>query len=570
MIRIGQKRHGIRVGLFPRSSSGDAIIFSIGVLAAFIAVPASAGLGQVEDTFCEGVHVNSGPHTIQDAVASNPPGTTFCLAAGIYRLDSAVYPKDNQQFIGDGPGTAISGATRLMAWTQNGDNWYTSINLNDAAFDCLTVSGECTGFRFKSNVSTEFSRSRGDLFRNGVRVERVGERYIENSQVKTVGNTDPSAGEYFIDYVADRIYIGEDPALANSWMAANQPIAFCGKVLCGAAALVKGVVIKNLKVLRFANSNGSPGEIVIWTGRDWVIDSIEAGLNHARAVGLHNGSTLRNSTVFNNGMTGVGPAGGRPVGVLVEGNELVRNNEEIRTVQGQGDSGIKLGGASRSIIRNNNVHDNVGNGIWLDCGARMILIEGNHVERNSQHGIIQEIGYETIIRGNTVIGNGKVRPNAPGGWNANIMISTSGSSDPGEPLDPWWTNVIGGTRSIEIYGNTMDTSGPLGNANSIALIQQPRDAEGRVCGPDHGPHLTQDVSVHNNTVIISGQEGARTGAWQHGTEGNIHNANNAFEDNEYYHECNGANLWWYWDGDRNWAGWTFFGHDTPDGNRQCI
>jgi hypothetical protein len=55
------------------------------------------------------VTVPPGASTIQDAINSHPPGTTYYLTAGTYMVNSSIDPQDNDTFIG-APGAIIDGS----------------------------------------------------------------------------------------------------------------------------------------------------------------------------------------------------------------------------------------------------------------------------------------------------------------------------------------------------------------------------------------------------------------------------------------------------------------------------
>lgn len=76
----------------------------------------------------------------------------------------------------------------------------------------------------------------------------------------------------------------------------------------------------------------------------------------------------------------------------------------------------------------NFVHDNYGTGVWWDSDNTGFDIERNYVSGNYGNGLIYEISYNAVIRGNTFVRNGLVSgPLNPGFPTAAVYISESGS-----------------------------------------------------------------------------------------------------------------------------------------------
>src|SRR5438132_5329125 len=68
------------------------------------------------DGRCRGVALAPGAD-LQRAIDANRGGTVFCLAAGTFRITSAIEPKDAMQLVGAGPGrTVLDGSKRLTGW----------------------------------------------------------------------------------------------------------------------------------------------------------------------------------------------------------------------------------------------------------------------------------------------------------------------------------------------------------------------------------------------------------------------------------------------------------------------
>ena len=70
---------------------------------------------------CSGVKVKPATR-LQSVIDRHPPGTTFCMASGTYRIMTAIEPKDRDRFVAVRPRRAIltGGHTTSMAFDANG------------------------------------------------------------------------------------------------------------------------------------------------------------------------------------------------------------------------------------------------------------------------------------------------------------------------------------------------------------------------------------------------------------------------------------------------------------------
>jgi len=139
-----------------------------------------------------------------------------------------------------------------------------------------------------------------------------------------------------------------------------------------------------------------------------------------------------------------------------------------------------------------------------------------------------EISYDGVIRHNQVSGNG--RQHKGWAWDAGIQIQSSG-----------------GIKSLEVAHNVVSD-----NANGITLIDSGDRTDERPA--PHGPHLVQNVWVHNNDVSMSA--GETTGAVQDTDDPAIFTQNrNRFEANTYHlSSLTQPNFSWA-DEDLSWTEW---------------
>ncbi len=260
-----------------------------------------------------------------------------------------------------------------------------------------------------------------------------------------------------------------------------------------------GVTIQGLIIERYAPPRQN-GAIQGDNGQDWVIEDNEICYNANHGLRPGPGARVLRNRVHHNGVLGIN--GYRADGVLIDGNEVSYNNtsqqpEDSASAEA---SGIKFLESRNLVIRNNNVHDNYGQGIWIDHGWPMTTIENNTVTGNRGAGIWHEVGYDAVIRNNTVLNNGT---GAAPRWLEGAGIDITNSPN------------------VQIYGNTVTN-----NANGIGVMQ----ASGYSDGP-YGPNVVQNLDVHDNVVTM---QTGRTGIAENVGDRSVYTSrNNRFSHDSY-------------------------------------
>lgn len=125
-------------------------------------------------------------------------------------------------------------------------------------------------------------------------------------------------------------------------------------------------------------------------------------------INVSDAQSITNNWIHDNGQYGI--TGGPGNMILIENNELGPNNNSLHLDPNDDASGSKLVGSSSGNLlfltwRNNNVHDNYGQGIWSDGNVRYAAYVGNSVNNNRGAGIDHEISWDAIIDQNTFTGN---------------------------------------------------------------------------------------------------------------------------------------------------------------------
>ena len=450
---------------------------------------------------------------IQAIVNGYPPGTAFLLKAGVHRMQT-ITPRTGDTYTGEMSGstrlTTLSGARLLTGWVFDGTRWYVS---GQTQGQTPTTTGVCLPTHPRCIYAE-------DLFFDNVM------KYHEDALAEV------GPGEWFFDYAADRIYVGDNPT-GHIVETSVTPSLFNPS---GA----DDVTIQNLVVEKYAspsamaavNLGNSPNG-----AERWLVTGSEVRWNHGAGIGMDTNTAARNNYVHHNCGFGFVGAG---IGVVVESNEISYNNimaGKTDAVCGYdhywGAGGSKWVYTTNLIVRGNFAHHNHGPGLWTDINNIYTLYENNIAEDNFRSGIYHEISYDAIIRNNTLRRNGT------------------------EHAYPWWTTGGGievtSSRNVEIYGNTLEH-----NWQGITALDDHRGTG------IHGPWTLINLNVHDNTVIsgIIAAGGGRTGvADSAGTAAFSSTANNRFQRNIY---VLGTTLRYFiWMGrELSEHEWQSFGQDT--------
>ena len=392
------------------------------------------------------VTVNPGDD-LQQMVLSHPPGTSFELNPGVYRLQSIV-PKDGDSFRGE-LGAILSGAQLLTDFTREGTYW----TVETPARRRPQYRGKCDDDR-PACIYPE------DLF-------------VDDSPLQRVASlSDVVSGKWFLDYDSGKAHLANDPANHKVEISVI-PHAFSGSA--------REVKIRGLTIEKYASVAGE-GAIQAKKpsgplGRDWIVENNKVRLNHGVGIWAGQGMHVLNNQVVHNGQMGLAGAGSD---IVIEGNEIAFNNY-AGYHYGWEAGGTKFVFTRNLVVRNNFAHDNKGPGLWTDIENSGTVYEKNHTSHNQGAGIQHEISYQAVIRDNTIENDGFAPdPHRTGPWyGAGIVIA--GSSD------------------VEVYDNKVTDC-----MNGI-VGRYPR----RELSRSGTPYLLRNLFVHDN--VITQRQGIAAG-----------------------------------------------------------
>lgn len=338
---------------------------------------------------------------IQAAVEKARPGASFCIKAGIHRMQF-VAPKAGQKFFGE-RGSVLNGARVLTRFERDGDTWAAPVQTpigtrHEACAETLPACALSAGF------------------------------FIDDKPLQQVANkAELASNRFFFDRVAGRIHFVDNPTGKRVEVTAGR-FAF--------KSPADNVLIRGLVIEKYYNA-AQEGAVQGKEGKGWRVERTEFRLNSGVGVVVGTNGAIVDCRIHHNGQLGVSASG---IDILLQGNEIWANNIYGFDFDWEA-GGVKITNSEHVTMRDNHVHRNVGPGLWCDIDCRDVLYEGNTVEFNAHAGILHEISYAAIVRNNRLRENGQ----APLLWFWGPEIEVSASQD------------------VEVYGNVM-TVRPDGRA----------------------------------------------------------------------------------------------------------
>jgi hypothetical protein len=331
----------------------------------------------------------------------------------------------------------------------------------------------------------------------------------------------------YADYRSGTISIGDDPrghlveqAVAPGLVRATvDDVTVADLVLEQAANEAQVAAVENRRVGRGTEA-----------GSGWRILHNEVRLNHGVGIGFGDDTVVRGNDIHDQGQLGFGAWG---IGSVVGDNEISRNGTAGYSAEWEAGGG-KLWMTEGTDLVGNDVHDNLGPGLWADGGNIDTTYARNRIADNRGAGIQHEISYDATIVHNEITGNG--RSHKGWAWDAGIQIQSSG-----------------GTGLIEIAHNTV-----ADNANGITLLDSGRRTGERPA--PHGPHVVRNVWVHDNTITL--RTGETTGAVEDSGDPAIFaSGHNRFEANTYRLDSRAGRHFSWDDEELGWRAWRRRGLD---------
>lgn len=452
---------------------------ALALLLVLFALPSAAqGPLRLRTTLPPGtVEIRAGS-SIQAAINANPINTTFYLRAGTYRLTTPLAVKTGNTFIGERDANTnsirravISGGRILTGWIPLDGRWYVTGQTQQG--DQGAGIGDCAETTPGSGIITHPRCFRPeDLF-----FDSTQQKYHEDALA------DVGPGEYFFDYAAQRIYVGDDPT-GHVVETSVVPSLFTAT-----SSNVDYVTLRGLVIEKFASPTTS-GTVNLCDGTNgseyWIAEDNEIRYNHGAGISTYPflGCMARRNFLHHNCSYAFVGSGEN---IVIEGNTWAYNNlvaqytpaantavDESRVcgINDYNGAVFKFTFSINARIRDNVAYQNKGIAIWLDIQNTGGLIERNHVSWNHLEGIFYEISCNGVIRRNHVNNNGTAQ-DFPGWVIGGIEVATS--------------------SNVEVYENRLED-----NWQQIAALHDfRRGPTGMMLCPTYE---LRDLNVHDNHI----------------------------------------------------------------------
>lgn len=373
---------------------------------------------------------------IPSTVNAQPPGTTFIINPGVYRMHNII-AQNGDVFIGQ-PGAILNGSRLLITFSQetiNGVTYWVAPGPSQP--------GQTNGVCDSSHPMCMYPE---DFFINN------------NPLLRVASLTAVTSGAYYCDYSSAKVYFMDDPT------GETVEIGVTTNAFSGSAT---DVTIKGLTIEKYAVS-AQDGAISVGAGG--IIESNETRLNHGAGIRFADNQVIQANYIHHNGQEGLA---GSASGVLVKDNEIAFNNT-LGFDFGWEAGGTKFSNTTNLVVQGNYVHDNKGPGLSLDYQTFNWLIEGNRTGGNYVAGILDEIGYDGTARYNIIENDGSY----PGQTNPSM----------------WWGCGIQvhASPNAQVYGNTV-----INSSNGICAVSNSRGSGNRGAFEVHNLSVYDNVIVQS-------------------------------------------------------------------------
>jgi len=434
----------------------------------------------------QGSVVNISPgQSIPSIVSNSPPGTTFVIAPGTYRLSQSIIPKPGDIFTGQ---TICAPPTTLCPAVISGSAVIGPLaKFNGTNYEVPGQTQQNPQAATTTNCDPSWL---GCIYPEDLYFDGVPYQHLYSPTLPAIG-----PGQWWFDYTNHVIYFHDNPAghLVETSVLGN---AFGGSA--------NNVTIQYLTVEEFASMYPN-GTIGVYQGAtpqiqsaNWTVQDCEILLNHGYGVRVGYGIQIMDNYIHNNGQVGIG--GGLGItsapatqsmnsGILIQ-NNIIRYNDYAHFNPDFGAGGIKTGSTAGIVIRGNTIQYNEGSGVHFDDFSGDELLDGNFITDNTDSdGVNLEIGVGTsIFRNNIVLRNGK------------------------QVNDNYFTGqiTVHATTGVDTYCNIMEVASGF-EMNGYVLGASNR---GDNAYPPYEFLASTGNQFHHNTVIWDAGATGASGYWQ--------------------------------------------------------
>ncbi|RWZ59554.1 right-handed parallel beta-helix repeat-containing protein [Labedella populi] len=393
--------------------------------------------------------------TVERAVDASKSGATIVLRGGTYH-EYVEIPKNKRVTIQSYPGEAVwfDGSEKIGGWTKSSTGWV----VDGWDYDFDTSPTFTKGAPDNTDESTRFVDPKYPLAAHPDQV------WVDGAPLTEVGSRSAvTDGTFYVDRGRDQLVLGTNPSGRDVRASTLQ---------VGLNVLADGTVIRGIGVQRYATSVWQKAPLYTQAS-DVLIENVVSRANAASGIYASRGSdvTYRFLTLSDNGRSGGGAVYSDDF--ALEHSVVVDNNtQHFKQLPGSG--GFKVTRARGVTVADNEIRDNLTNGLWFDESVYDIRVTGNDISGNAV-GLCLELSAKIVVADNRIHDNRSL----------GLFIQNSGDIQA-------WNNTI------------VDNDGA-----PVTIVQDPRrqtnpsDAghDPRQKQPDMTvPWLTQDITISNNVL----------------------------------------------------------------------
>jgi trimeric autotransporter adhesin len=327
--------------------------------------------------------------TVGHAVETAPTERTVVLRGGEYH-ETVLVPAGRRLVVQAYPGEAVwfDGSRPVEGWVAEGGRWHVdgwTVDLDDSP---TYTSGAPDG----TDDGTTFVNPAHPLAAHPDMV------FVDGAGQREVGGIDEvTAGTFFVDKAAQRLYLGSDPA-GHAVRASDLTLALTVRG--------EGSVLRGFGVRRYATPVPGLGAVRALADRvrltDLVVsDNATRGVFAGGDVGT--AIALERLTVERNGLMGL--AANTADGLTVTDVRVVGNNTE-KFNPSPSAGGFKVTHSRRVSVRDSTFAGNTGTGLWFDESVDDAVVTGVDATDNTVHGLSFEISARGVFADNRLLRNG--------------------------------------------------------------------------------------------------------------------------------------------------------------------
>jgi parallel beta-helix repeat protein len=247
--------------------------------------------------------------------------------------------------------------------------------------------------------------------------------FIDGVAQRQVGSlSEVTAGTFFHDRGADRLWLGSNPAGKQVRVS---------KLVRALMVRSSGSVVRGIGVQRYSPSVPDMGAVTLETTG---ITAENVVIADSATTGLYVGGadiTLRNLHLVRSGMLGMN---GNRANNLVMERVLSEDNNVERFNPSPAAGGTKIADTDNARVRDSIFRDNYGTGLWLDVSSSNATFTGNEMRNNHRHGIFLEISSTITVANNFITQNG--------GYGIKVNNTSK--------VNIWNNTIVGNDRSINL------------------------------------------------------------------------------------------------------------------------